>query len=519
MPPRQIASDTQVTAERLEGHWVGHLSIAERVFLVTLRLERSEGGARGVAYLPNSPEFMYERAPLTSVSGEQPGRFIAEHSATRFDFDLRFEADGALVGDVRADALPRSGLVRVRRLAPLKDDDYTALVGTYEIQGGGRLLLARGAIGGLIAYDSRFPLGATRLFPTTPSRFEHPVYGKEQPDVIATFRRNSGSALRVTLQRKGSKDFIATRSEATRHEEIQFAGGAGQLAGTLLTPAGPGPFPCVIFTHGSGPQERDLPSSLSQVDAFLQRGIAAFLYDKCGTGQSHGNWRRASLQDLASDAVAAGKMLRSHSRIDAARVGVIGGSQGGWIVPLALSQSPELAFGVALATAGVSPREQEMYRMRGAWKDDGLSEEERAQLERLWTLCFEALVTGRGREAYELARRNATGAPVLARLPPPLDEPSYALLGYGFDPLPVWRTVRQPVLILNGDADAVVPARESLRLIADALRENGHRRNELDLIPGADHGLLIYNPRPAYAPGILDRIAAWVESVTASARD
>lgn len=91
-------------------------------------------------------------------------------------------------------------------------------------------------------------------------------------------------------------------------EEMVLDTGTGRLAGTLLTPAGGGPWPVVLIIAGSGPTDRDgnsamIPGpnhSLRQLaEGLAARGVASLRYDKRGVGASQGAAR--SEQDLRFD--------------------------------------------------------------------------------------------------------------------------------------------------------------------------------------------------------------------------
>jgi uncharacterized protein len=94
---------------------------------------------------------------------------------------------------------------------------------------------------------------------------------------------------------------------------------------------------------------------------YAARGFAVLAYDKRGVGKSTGNWRQASFQDLADDAVAGAKFLQARTDIAANQIGFWGQSQGGWIAPLAASRFPEAAFAVALSGGGLSPADTELF--------------------------------------------------------------------------------------------------------------------------------------------------------------
>lgn len=62
-------------------------------------------------------------------------------------------------------------------------------------------------------------------------------------------------------------------------------------------------------------------------------------------------------------------------------------------------------------------------------------------------------------------------------IPVPADvltnEPAAASTGLMFDPLPIWASVRVPVLLLYGENDRLEPARHSAALISEALARQG----------------------------------------------
>ena len=116
-----------------------------------------------------------------------------------------------------------------------------------------------------------------------------------------------------------------------------FQGLDVKLAGRLVLPKGVGAVPIVVLIHGS--------VSYSGRDFYaLQRllpaeGVGVFVCDKRGTGASGGKYTQ-DFSVLADDAVAAMAKARRLAGPRAGRVGYQGGSQGGWIAPLAASRAP-----------------------------------------------------------------------------------------------------------------------------------------------------------------------------------
>ena len=108
------------------------------------------------------------------------------------------------------------------------------------------------------------------------------------------------------------------------------------LAGRLVLPKGDAAVPIVVLIHGS--------ENYSAVDSYaLQwllpaQGVGVFVYDKRGTGRSTGEYTQ-NFDLLADDAVAAMAEGRRLAGRRAGRMGFEGGSQGGWIAPLAASRT------------------------------------------------------------------------------------------------------------------------------------------------------------------------------------
>src|SRR5207248_9085226 len=92
-------------------------------------------------------------------------------------------------------------------------------------------------------------------------------------------------------------------------------------------------------------------------------GIASLLYDKRGVGESAGaNHDLASWDDLAGDVEGAVAYLRSRRDIiDPKRVGLIGQSQGTWIIAKVAAADPRIGCMVSLSGSGSSAAEQETY--------------------------------------------------------------------------------------------------------------------------------------------------------------
>jgi len=87
-----------------------------------------------------------------------------------------------------------------------------------------------------------------------------------------------------------------------------------------------------------------LSSCKKSCSGYGQPQLAVLAYDKRGVGASTGRYRPFNVresenifEELAADARAATRWPRTQKEVDPARIGLVGGSQAGWIMPLAAS--------------------------------------------------------------------------------------------------------------------------------------------------------------------------------------
>jgi dipeptidyl aminopeptidase/acylaminoacyl peptidase len=143
-------------------------------------------------------------------------------------------------------------------------------------------------------------------------------------------------------------------SSCTKKEDVIFENGDLELSGTLYLPEGDGPFPAVVFVHGSGVETRENSSYSAKWLASI--GYAALIYDKRGTGKSGGDEKEVnsfSLENLSNDVLAAVNYLATNKKVNKSKIGVHAVSQGGWVAPFAASKTNLISF-MIIKSASVS---------------------------------------------------------------------------------------------------------------------------------------------------------------------
>ncbi|MBO9697729.1 MAG: alpha/beta fold hydrolase [Sphingopyxis sp.] len=273
--------------------------------------------------------------------------------------------------------------------------------------------------------------------------------------------------------------------------ERRFTSGDTELAGTLYMPAGRKPVAAVVVTHSASSPLRNASLYDHLKTALPALGIAVFVYDRRGSGQSGTKTAGGDFTILADDAIAAARSLKADPRIDPKRIGIWGLSQGGWIGPLAASRSPDIAFVIAVSAPVVTADVQMLFSSTNHLRANGHS---KAEIDQMIATRKAVDAYMRGTGSHEAAQRMIDAAKTQ-----PWFKYTYmgetvrdrAVSGWRReienDPLKNLTAVTVPTLVLYGADDAVVPVAVSVeRLQAIAARMP---KMEVHSIAGADHAM------------------------------
>ena len=285
-----------------------------------------------------------------------------------------------------------------------------------------------------------------------------------------------------------------------REENVRFA--SESIAGTLLLPAGRGPFPAVLFIPGTGEVNRDgsapgKPAAIFRELAYslAQAGFASLRYDKRGVGESDGDLSSASLSDLRSDAGNALGWLMSRPEVNS--VFVVGHSEGA-LHALALAGETEVAGLVLLGIPARPLGEVLPWQLETALRAAG-APEERVSRELKKLRGFINFVR-KGSGDWDDYTPDELRTELPGYSPEELEGMRKTSLRWwrealAFDPVAAVRKVGVPLLAVNGGVDIRVPPEDAFRL-AEAAREAENPDAQGIVIQKMNHWLRFQPGRP-----------------------
>ncbi|WNV85509.1 alpha/beta hydrolase [Umezawaea sp. Da 62-37] len=299
--------------------------------------------------------------------------------------------------------------------------------------------------------------------------------------------------------------------------DVTFSNAAVTLSGSVTVPDHAVGSPGVVMVGGSGPSDRDNDTHFPPIRRHLvEAGIAVLSYDKRGVGGSSGDWRDATIDDLAGDAVAALDFLRAQPGVLPGTTGLFGHSEGGWIVLRAAARH-DVPWVVANGCPGMTPAVQDRYALAAILRQitgatpDGVD----AAL-----AAYDRIVEA-GRRDADLAEaaRSFRSAPLPRVFDEVFDEFwaemderlwDFTKRKQDHDPTPDLLRLRCPLLAVFGGADELVPVASSVGLFATAAcHPDRHPRSTLtvEVFPHANHRVQVGT---GLAPGYLDTLSRWI---------
>ncbi len=275
------------------------------------------------------------------------------------------------------------------------------------------------------------------------------------------------------------------------------------LGATLSIPTGKDKPNVVILVHGSGPQTRDAANEGHRsfavlADYLARQGIAVLRYDKRGIARSTGDYENHTQPQLADDVAAVVQAMKARKQFN--RIGLVGHSEGSMIAASVAARRPtSVDFMVSLAGVGLPGLDMMLLQDRIVAKDNGADPVAVEKLMVYVSNYYEIIIAQTEVElrlAALKALQNGLTPEVKALVEKYKMNEGTLSLGWAkkpflrvlllTDPQPDWRSVRCPVLALNGSLDHQVPI-ENLAGIVAALQDGGNTKVDSAVLPSLNH--------------------------------
>ena len=312
--------------------------------------------------------------------------------------------------------------------------------------------------------------------------------------------------------------------------DTTFQSGGVKLVGRLVMPRGDTKVPVVILVHGS---EHDSALDFYALQRmFPAQGIGAFVFDKRGTGSSGGVYTQ-DFDALAKDDIAALQAAKRLAGSRAGRVGYQGGSEAGWVIPLAVNRTHAdfaiVSFGLAVT---VLEEDQESVALDMRFHHHSRDDTTKALA---LARAGERVIETRGKEGYdafdalrqkyrsEAWYKDVHGDFVFFIMPLDSKQVDAAAKKFDFhtpfryEPMPALRASTTPQLWVLGSDDLDAPSAETAARIKSQIADGKDFR--LAIYPGAEHGMTEYEldakgerVSTRYAPGYFRMMADFIKN-------
>ena len=237
------------------------------------------------------------------------------------------------------------------------------------------------------------------------------------------------------------------------------------------------------------------------------------LPDKRGVGKSQGDWKKASFEDLAGDAAASARFLKNKYGLK--KVGVMGLSQGGVIVPMVASREKTVAFAIDVVGAAVPFEELIIHEVANTSLKEGLTPEQVKEVLELHILMKQYVKTGDWAPLGAKYKELETSAWADYASSFPRERNSWVWdwirLNFDYNPLPYWAQVRQPVFAAYGAKDEQdnVPVWRSVYLLQSVFAEQQKRNYKIHVY---DTGHAMYqSDKAALHEGFTTDLVHWIK--------
>jgi uncharacterized protein len=324
------------------------------------------------------------------------------------------------------------------------------------------------------------------------------IYSNETEQLLNSFETN--------LKKNESN-----HQDKIEKEDFTFESNGLQLYGTMWKPKESVQKGLFFVTSSQG---NDRSGTNAEAYYFASLGYTVFNYDKRGTGKSEGDWQSATIEELCSDDMNAIEFFSKISSLPMSDIGIKGSSQGGIKIPYILSKMPDLGFGISISCPDGTLLESDLNH----WKNINYNNIGRDNIEQALKVQKAGYDYLAGNISYEtleqLKNENSSEDWLKYVWVPERDiQKDYKI---NFSGLPYFEKITQPVLVMQGLVDEVIPL-DSFKTIEKAIKKSKSTNYQIVSLENSSHSMTWINEEFPYfqilSPEYLPDISAWLMKI------
>ncbi|QCX37980.1 hypothetical protein FF125_05850 [Aureibaculum algae] len=324
------------------------------------------------------------------------------------------------------------------------------------------------------------------------------VYSNENKQLLNTFETDLVEENRTDIK-------------VIEKQDVSFTSNGLNFFGTLWNPKNSTQKGLFLVTSSQG---NDRSSSNAEASYFASLGYTVFNYDKRGTGKSEGNWQSATIEDLCTDDINAISFFAKTAMLPLSKIGIKGSSQGGIKIPYILTKIPELNYGISVSCPSGTLLESDLNN----WKNmnvDKIGQENINLAAKAQKAGYEYLANNMSFKKLNSIKNKYENQFWFEHvwIPEEHIQKDYKL---NFNGLPYFKKISQPILVIQGLSDKVIPENSYL-IIEKALKKSKSRAYEILTLENTTHSMTYLDKEFPYfqtlTPNYLISIVEWLNKI------
>jgi hypothetical protein len=340
----------------LEGDWIGGVDLGSSWQYMNLHFKSANQGVVGTVDFPEQGRMGLALDRIVIETQRVHVEWHGELGLASIDGQLK---DGTIAGEFKqGETKATFGLARVANVDPQIYDQYA---GSYRLANDRFLYVGVNNANELRFVDSKTGRIGT-LYPSSESTFflgstvdiPYPIDG-----TVAFVRDSRGEVSGLLWTENGTRS-IPGEKLLHREESVTFRNEEAALSGTLYLPPANGPHPAVVIVNPG----YSFPRRNAYFPYFfLQQGFAVLTLNGRSVNGKPADYQHSSFEERARDALPGVRFLKSRMGIDPKHIGLHGASLSAWVVPLASTLSPDVAFIILRVGSAIRPADNIVYEI------------------------------------------------------------------------------------------------------------------------------------------------------------